>query len=231
MRLRFFMNFVIKIVYVVSNVSAFYMLDSLLDHQFKAYGSDWITWSQLSPTNRYDFDVRLQPTPGNRMLPSFGMCDLVVAQRDLKTRSIDRATVVCEISSNILYQYVFLVLWLVLILSITVSSLGVILYFWQHFHVAFFIKNERKSKFVYKLLTFRECQYLEFIRSRDLTMYGVMINKLRLLHSLPLPKLRQTVANKEDGVATAPMLVNGNLAKAKHHHLKHLDSIEDDVGV
>lgn len=229
MRFRFFMNFINKIVYLIVNVSAFYMLDSLLDHQFKTYGSDWIEWSNLSPTQRYDFDVRLQPTPGNRMLPSFGMCDLTALQLDRTIRSLDRVTVVCEISSNILYQYVFLVLWLILIFSIGISALGIVVYFWQHFHVAFFIKNERKSKFVYKLLTFRECQYLEFIRSRDLAMYGILINKLREQYSLPLPKLRK-IPNK-DGSATAPILLNGDLLQKKHHHLKHLDSIEDEAGV
>lgn len=229
MQFRFFMNFIIKIVYVVVNISAFYMLDSLLDNQFKTYGADWIEWSKLSPTQRYDFDVRLQPTPGNRMLPSFGMCDLTALQLDRTTRSLDRVTVVCEISSNILYQYVFLVLWLILICSMVVSSVGVVVYIWQHFHITFFIKNEKKSKFVYKLLTFRECQYLEFIRSRDMTMYGIMINKLREQYSLPLPKLRKM--NKDDS-ATAPILRNGELSQKKlHHHLKHLDSIEDEAGV
>ena len=209
------------------NVSAFIMLDTLLDHQFKRYGLDWVEWSKLSPSKRYDYDVRLQPTPGNRMLPSFGMCDLVASQKDIKTVSADRVTILCEISSNILYQYVFVVLWFVLIVSISVSCLGVLYYIYQRIHITFFIKNEHKSKFVYKLLTFRECQYLEFIRSRDLTMYGIIINKLRVKFSLPLPKLRKLVDKKDD--ATAPILLNGDLSKGRHH-LKHLDSIEDDSG-
>jgi len=133
--------------------------------------------------------------------------------------------VVCEVSSNILYQYVFLVLWMVLICSIALSALGIIIYLYQHVHVAFFIKNERSSKYVYKLLTFRECEYLEFVRRRDLTMYGVIVNKLRLLYSLPLPKVRKV--HVKEG-ANAPILVNGDDANRTKHHLKHLDSMEDE---
>ena len=85
---------------------------------------------------------------------------------------------------------------------------------------------------MYKLLTFRECQYLEFIRSRDMTMYGCMINKLREQYSLPLPKLRKMNRDGGGDSATAPILQNGDLTQKKlHHHLKHLDSIEDEAGV
>ncbi|XP_066934567.1 innexin inx4-like [Clytia hemisphaerica] len=224
MRYRFFMNFVVKVIYLITNISAFYILDELLDYHFQSYGLDWINWSYQNTTLRYDYERRLAPTPGNRMLPSFGMCDLVISRLDVKVDSVDKITVLCEISSNILYQYVFVALWYVLIISISVAALGVIVYLQQHIHVAFFIKNERSSKYVYKLLTFRECQYLEFIRNRDLTMYGIIVKKLRQKHSLPLPKLRK-MANKEGG-ATAPILPNGNTVKVKHH-LKHLDSMED----
>ena len=112
---------------------------------------------------------------------------------------------------------------MVLICSIALSALGVILYLSQHAHVAFFIKNERSSRYVYKLLTFRECEYLEFVRRRDLAMYGVIVNKLRQLHSLPLPKLRKVPVKPG---ANAPILLNGD-GRTKHHHLKHLDSMED----
>lgn len=217
--MRIILNFIIKFFYVFVNVFAFLTCDFVLNSRFQTYGMDWIRWSRQNSTMAYDFYKRSGPTPGNMMLPTFGMCELVNSRLS-KTRSIsDRVIVVCEISTNVLYQYVFLVLWFVLVISICISSLGVLVYLISHFHVAFFIRNEKSSKYVYKLLTYRECEYLEFIRRRDLAMYGVIVNKLRELNSLPLPKLRNK--NKKD--ASAPMLPNGNVHP---HQLRHLDSVE-----
>jgi len=81
MRVRFVANFIIKVLYVVCNVTAFYILNAVLDSRFTTYGTAWIAWSRLNITHRYDFDMRALPTPGNQMLPSFGMCDLVDSRK------------------------------------------------------------------------------------------------------------------------------------------------------
>lgn len=218
--MRIILNLVIKVLYVVISVFAFVTCDFVLNSRFKTYGTDWVKWSQQNSSAAYDFYKRSEPTPGNLMLPTFGMCVLANSRLSRIKNIEDQVTVVCEISSNVLYQYVFLVLWFVLIFSIVVSCLGILVYCFSHVHVAFFIRNEKSAKYVYKLLTYRECEYLEFIRRRDLAMYGVIVNKLREMNSLPLPKVRHN-KNKKD--ASAPMLPNGN---PHPHQLRHLDSVE-----
>ena len=186
MRLRILANFIIKCLYIIVNVVTFYLLNVLLNNEFEGYGINWTKWARLPTSLAMDFRKRLEPSPGNKMLPTFGFCDIHEAFMDSKTSFGNKNKLICEISSNILYQYVFLVLWFVLVFSITVSCLGLILNIFAHLiNVTCFVKNDKSSKAVYKYLTFRECEYLEFIRRKNLYLFSAVV---RRLHALKIVK-------------------------------------------
>ena len=162
---------------------AIFVLNSALDNHFLSYGTDWVRWkSSVNATEQMDFEERSQPTPGNRMLPSFGMCDLTDSRLDATKVYANKVKVICELSTHVLYQYVFLLLWFVLIVSLIVSCIGVVLNIAGHIKNTKFSRKNSPQK-VYKLLTVRECEYLEFIRRRDLTTYGAVVKKLNHMNS------------------------------------------------
>ena len=58
-------NFVIKILYVASNVVSFISCDYVLNGGFSMYGKKWIQWTQLNNTMAYDYmGMRDFPKPG-----------------------------------------------------------------------------------------------------------------------------------------------------------------------
>ena len=179
MRMRVFMNFIIKLLYLLVNITAFMVLNSSLDHTFYKYGTEWMSWTRLNSTMQLDFDLRHSPLPGNKMLPSFGICDVSDTRQDLTRTYVNKAVMVCEISSHVLYHYLFLIFWFVLVLSISVSIVGVILNVCGHINNVKFSRSRDSSKLIYQHLTVRECEYLEFIRRRNLALYGTIIAKLQ----------------------------------------------------
>ncbi|XP_057315380.1 innexin inx3-like [Hydractinia symbiolongicarpus] len=229
MRLRIFVNLLIKCLYVVVNIGSFVLLDLFLNHHYFNYGVQWIRWARDNTSLSMDFDRRTAPTPGNAMLPTFGMCDIHEARLDTVKAYKNRVKMICEISSNILYQYVFLVLWFVLIISITASCLGILLNIGGHvLTIACFCKNSKTARYVYKYLTLRECEYLEFIRRKDLALYG---DVLRLLYQSKVTKVvdREKMLDDADGVE-ADRLV---LASAPSNHptplMFRMHSIESNI--
>lgn len=179
MRMRVFMNAIIKLLYLLVNVIAFMVMNSSLDNTFYTYGTQWMSWTRLNSTMQLDFDARHYPLPGNKMLPSFGICDVSDTRKDITSVYANKAVMVCEISSHVLYHYLFLIFWFVLILSISVSIVGLILNICGHINNMKFSRNRDSSKLIYQHLTVRECEYLEFIRRRNLALYGVVIAKLQ----------------------------------------------------
>lgn len=178
---RIVFNILIKILYLVANLICFLGLDGLLNGEFIGYGNRWIEWTKLENTIQYDYmGMRDHPKPGNSLLPPFGYCEVHASAKDIKDSYANKHKFVCELSQNVLYQYTLVVLWFALIVGIIVSCIGIIVLF-VHYAIGIFgFKAQGPTgKRIFKMLSFRELEYLEFIRKRDIALYGEVLDKLK----------------------------------------------------
>ena len=121
------------------------------------------------------------PKPGNELLPPFGYCELYESAKDVKYSMGNKHRFVCELSQNILYQYCLIIIWFLFVIGIAVSLFGFLILFIDHFiTIAFVNYRGLSARKMYKMLSLRECEYLEFIRRRDIPLYSEIILKLRL---------------------------------------------------
>ena len=221
MRVRVIANFFIKLLYVAVNVSTFIVLHGMLQFQFRDYGINWARWARNNAVYTLDYNARTEPTPGNKMLPTFGLCELHEARLDATNEYVNQVKMICEISANVLYQYIFIAIWFLLIISITMSCIGVIINIAGHLiHVVCLSQSETSSKYIYRFLTFRECEYLEFIRRKNLSVYGSVI---RALVKRKAGEYHESSANHADHNNRHPRqnsIVN---------HLEQLNSINSNV--
>lgn len=178
MRFRVFLNVINKCLYFAVNYGTFRILDTLLNHHFVEYGPNWMAWASQN-TTRLDFLSRKAPTPGNQMIPTFGMCDIYDTRNGLTRSYVNKYTVICEISSHLLYQYMFVILWILLVLSIVISLGGIVLHLVGHLHILIFVKRKKMIIPIANKLMHREFEYLEFLRRRDLTTYGKVLRRLQ----------------------------------------------------
>ena len=222
MRLRVVFNVVIKCLYVFVNLFAFRVLDVLLNGQFINYGISWTKW--LIQNASVQYAKGFSATPGNKMLPTFGFCDIHELALDGQYATENKNKIICEISSNILYQYAMMVLWFVLVFGIFVSSVGLLENIFTHVLTAFWkTRQPVGSSNVYRYLTFRECEYLVYIRNKNFAVFGnvvrIIATKNSLLKSvIPRHLIAQRVVNKNGGLIAQP--VNGV-------HNSSLDDIGD----
>ena len=90
---------------------------------------------------------------------------------------------ICEISPHILYQYVLLVMWFVLVSGIVVSILGLVyeVFSLLLMNVRLLVKGEARCEYATDCehLSFRELQYLKYIRKKNDIMYSEICNLLR----------------------------------------------------
>ena len=144
-------------------------------------GTKWAKWSQLENTIRHDYKgLRDTPKPGNDILPPFGYCDIYESSKDITLTHGNKHTVLCELSQNVLYQYCFVLIWFTIVAGIIVSCIGLVLQIAEHLiTVTCVLRHGNIAQKMYKVLTLRECEYLEFIRRRDIPLYGALIVKLR----------------------------------------------------
>ncbi|XP_066928294.1 innexin inx2-like [Clytia hemisphaerica] len=173
-RIRIFFSYAVKILYIIVNMTIFYILDWSTNYRFKSYGNDWFEFSRLDDAMKHDFDWRSEPTPGNRFLPTFALCDLSAVHS--KTFSV-RSTVVCEVSSFLYFQYIFLLLWLFVIMGMCLSALGFIFHMGYHMFLYWTMKHSRSSN-LYNQLTLREMEYLECLRLNDLVLHSRVLKTL-----------------------------------------------------
>jgi len=182
-------NILVKILYLVANVVTLTGLDRLLNYEYVGYGNAWLKWTRLSNTVQYDYmGMRDHPKPGNMLLPPFGYCEVHASARDIKESYANKHKFVCELSQNILYQYALVVLWFALIVGIVVSCIGLIMLIIHYAIGVFGIKADGPiAKRIFKTLSFRELEYLEFIRKRDIALYGEILDNLKKdrLHEVP----------------------------------------------
>lgn len=181
LRLRILGDVIVKVLYVVSTILAFVILNWILNGGFIDYGGKWLEWGRLKNAIAYDYmGKRHFPKPGNEMLPSFGFCEVHESAQDIKTVVTNKHKFVCEISQHTLYQYIFIIIWFAMITSIIVSIVGLI-----HLLVGYFltmlcrIQVTPAGRPIYDRLSLREYQYLEFIRRKSMPLYGNVITKLK----------------------------------------------------
>ena len=181
MLLRTVANFGVKICYLKVNLIAFVVTDRLLNGDFRLYGQKWVDWSQALNEKSYDYTQSRQVIkPGEILLPTFGLCDVLALGKDVKLELMNKHRFICEISPNVLYQYVLVLLWYLYINGMFVSSVGLI---WKIVKLVVtadcFLSQGSHAKKVYQSLTLREREYLEYIRKKNLTVYGKLIRKLK----------------------------------------------------
>lgn len=181
MRMRLLANLMCKLCYLIVNVIAFVTTDSLLNGDFRTYGTQWLKWSKQSNAKAYDYTARRSRfKPGEILLPTFGFCEVLELGKDIKHTLYNTHTFVCEISQNVLYQYVLIVLWFLFILGMVISCIGFITQLVDHLvTITCFLSQGSQAKRVYQSLTLRECEYLEFIRKKNMPVYGKLIRKLK----------------------------------------------------
>lgn len=77
MRLRVFGNFLVKMMYALSNAICFFTIDNVMGGAFRHFGLDWSQWrsSKDEYTDEY-IAVRGSPKPSNILLPTFGICEV-----------------------------------------------------------------------------------------------------------------------------------------------------------
>jgi len=183
MRFRVLCNLLIKKLYIMINMGGFILTDRVLEGRYFNYGFEWCNWHIMPNSIAYDITKRTSPKPGNFILPSWGLCDLHEALRDVRTTTINRHKFICEVSPHIIYQYILIILWFFFNIGIAVSTLGAVLHIVNHvktFACVFkpgFKKGTLTGE-VYSLLTFREIEYLEHIKDQNMTTYGEVMRKL-----------------------------------------------------
>jgi len=182
LRYRVAMNIIVKILYLLANIAAFVACDSLLNGDFSSYGLNYSRWAQLDngEAHAHNLKVRSEAKPGNVLLPPMGFCDIHEASRDVRNTFINRHKFICEISPHVLYQYVMVVLWFLLVVGIVVSICGLLSALFGHLvTVVCFMGAQEPARNMYRVLTLREIDYLEYIRRKDMPKYGEILTKLR----------------------------------------------------
>ena len=198
MRVRMVFSFLVKLAYIGVNLLAFYFMDASLNGNFIMYGIQWLRWSKLNNTAANDMYLREFPKPGNHLLSPMGICELHEGSRDIRSSIVNKHKFVCEISPNVLYQYVLIVLWWMMLFAIIVSSAGLIASLFRHCRLwVTFIFEGKETLSVYRSLTLRECTYLEYIRSKEMPLFAEVV-KLLTIHRRNLSTDLQEVISKYD---------------------------------
>lgn len=180
-RFRIIFGYIIKILYIVVNLIALYGTDSLLYGKFIGYGPAWVKWSRSANHVQHDYmGTRNYPKPGHEVLPPFGYCEVVSSSRDETKSHANNYKFACELSQNILSQYALILLWFVLIGGLIVSILGLVAMLVDHLITFVFMSfHGNMARKIYGRLTMRECEYLEFIRRRNIPFYSEVLQQVR----------------------------------------------------
>lgn len=182
-KLRLLATVMVKILYIMVNIVAFTASDNLLNGDFITYGSKWINWGKLDNAVEFDYtSSRHSWRPSEQLLPTFGLCDVLELGKDIKHQLYNSHRFVCEISQNILYQYVLALYWILIIIGFVVSVVGLLWLFAEYAIIKLVNfggnQNEPQKK-LYSALTLRECEYLECIRKNDMNLYKGVMKKLK----------------------------------------------------
>lgn len=176
---RTMLNTVVKVLYVVANILGMIIIDSAINGEFMSFGQNWSKWLSRSPLQRNDYTIAREPKAGHSLLPGFGLCQLTSAGQDIKHNIVNKHTFVCEISQHVLYQYILIILWYVLIVGIGVSILGLLIHLITEFSSVFCIGFQGHDLTrLYSTLTTREKQLLDFVRKKNMPVFGELLDRL-----------------------------------------------------
>ena len=67
--------------------------DRSIQFQFRDYGINWARWARDNAVYTLDYTTRTEPTPGNKMLPTFGLCELHEARLDATNEYVNEVGV------------------------------------------------------------------------------------------------------------------------------------------
>jgi len=182
MRYRVATLFAVKVMYFTVNVIALLLCNEMLNRQFLLYGLDYVKWTDLGDQAAHDHNLRVreQPKPANILLPPMGLCEIHEASRDVRNTHINSHKFICEISPHVLYQYVLLILWFTLVVGIAISAIGILANVLGHLvNFACFMSSSNPARRMYRAITLREIDYLEYIRRNDLAVYVELLRKIR----------------------------------------------------
>ena len=180
-RFRVLLNILSKLLYLGAGVFAFVSTDWILYGNYTTYGIHWMNWSKLNNTIGYDYmGSRDHPKPGNVLLPPFGYCEVWESALDKLIAKTNQFKFVCEMSQNILYQYCFIVLWWLMIIGLIFAVLGLLWLLLKYVLKAMSIRRYNSpAHWLYKHITIRQMEYLNFIRKKDIPLYNEVIEELR----------------------------------------------------
>ena len=136
--------------------------------------------------DRHDYTVPRDPAKvGHSLLPGFGLCQVSNAGQDLKNIVNNKHTFVCELSQHVLYQYILIILWYVMIAGIIISILGLIYYCFTELSSAFCNGFQGKNiTQLYADLTTREKQLLDFVRKKNMPVFGELLDRLMIAKNI-----------------------------------------------
>jgi len=179
--IRVWMNILVKILYFAANIICFLGLNNILNDEYIEYGTKWSKWSVLDNHLAFDYmGMRDFPKPGNHLLPPFGYCEMYESARDVKHTLANQHKFVCELSQNILYQYALLVLWFCIVFGIIISGFGLVLLLINYAVGVFGARpHGAAGKKIFKALTFREIEYLEYMRKKNIILYQEVLEQIK----------------------------------------------------
>jgi len=183
---RILLNILVKILYVVANVVGLLVIDSALNGAFLGYGTNWLKWTDLPREKMYEYTNQEHPKAGNQLLPSFALCQVRSEAHDMITQYSNVHTYICELSQFVLYQYVLALLWFMHVIGVVVSVLGLLKHMvkiiWNDCMPA--LDGDDITK-VYSKLSVRERELLDYIRMKNIPMFGELVKKIAERHENP----------------------------------------------
>jgi len=181
-RIRILGELIVKMLYICSTISVFIILNSILNQGFTNFGAKWLTWSKLNNSLTFDYMGRRHfPKPGEELFPSFGFCEVWEGSQDVKLQITNNHKFLCEISQHVLYHYTFLVIWFAIVASMVVAVLGMLHLLYQYFSwcccATWLVHPTHRS--IYRSLSLREVQYLEYIRTKNSALHIEVVQQLK----------------------------------------------------
>ena len=127
MAMRVLGNILVKVLYCMANIIALVGTNKLLNGNFLSFGSDMRVWGAMNNVAQLDYTAsRTHFRAGDKLLPAYGICEVLELAQDVKGSLYNKHKFVCEISQNVLYQYTLMFLWFCLIVGLVVSVVGLI---------------------------------------------------------------------------------------------------------